>query len=556
MPTPNKCMLQTAYLQMKARGDEEGIKHLTSLINDRNISTRVAAAEARATLDVVLTHNTFTAHRMGTCTACTRAAKAADERAAAKGGKTAKKNDDLKAKQANSDIDPQVIFAAAQAGEDVHEVNPTYPVEPLAPGAKTRYTTDEEGNVLIKDLPLNTPLTMDDDLSPLLIHFGLNPAQYEVMKGTFSCWMQSASDGTGGRDVTYLYAAKFRKVGNAIEGLANADALKKWRSVLLKPIKPAKPTYKRSAGTVGTYSLWPSDLQLGKTRTIEAVENFRHGIVAGLDEAARLLDAGEPIEALHLGWGGDETEGVCNNYKNQPYTVELNQSEQLELDFDLRVWALKEALQLGLPLSASSVVSNHGEHTRNGGKDPETDKHDNSSTHVARQVRKLFAELEATTGRHHIDWTIGAHRDAHPGLVVNLSGELVYTSHGHIEKGRGGSTELRTKSAIENQLLGDIMAERRLIDVRLFVMAHYHHYYTIEDRGRVIMGLPALEAIRSSEYMQAQFGVHSPPGLLGMVVGKFDHRPYRHLNVFGTEVDRVPTLRAGIADRALSVIAG
>lgn len=547
MPTPNKCMLQTAYLQMRARGDEDGIKTLTSLLNDRSISTRVAAAEARANLDVILTHNTFTAHRMGTCAACTRATKAADDRAAAKGGKTAKKNEDLKAKQANSDIDPQVIFAAAQAGEDVHEVSPAYPFEPLAPGAKTRYSTDEEGNVLIKDLPLNTPLTMDDDLSPLLIHFGLNPAQYEVMKGTFSCWMQSASDGAGGRDVTYLYAAKFRKVGNAIKGVSNAEAIKKWRSVMLKTSAVRKPVFKASKGKPGTFTLWPSDLQLGKTGTAKAVDNFRSGIAEGLNEAARLIDSGDPIEGIHIGWGGDETEGVANNYGNQPYIIELDQSDQLELDFDLRMWAVKEALQLGLPLSVSSVISNHGEWSRNGGKDVVTTKNDNASTFVAKLQRKTCSELAAVSSFPEIDFTIGSETDIFPGIVLDLSGTKVYSSHGHIEKGRGGSTELRTKNAIEKQILGDVHSNRRLQDVRLYVMAHYHHHYLIEDRGYTILGLPALEDDEGSDYMFNQFGVFSPSGLLTAVVGDFPLRPYRNLNVFGKAHEKKPFVSARAA---------
>src|SRR5699024_1973024 len=105
----------------------------------------------------------------------------------------------------------------------------------------------------------------------------------------------------------------------------------------------------------------------------------------------------------------DETENVVNNYTNQTHTIELNRSQQLELDFDLRVWTLKQALTLGVPVSASSVVSNHGEWTRNGSKDPVTTRNDNASTHIARQVQKLFQELEAY-GVPAMEWTIGEER--------------------------------------------------------------------------------------------------------------------------------------------------
>lgn len=408
--------------------------------------------------------------------------------------------------------------------------------------AKPRMMATENGGVVLKDVPLYTPLLIDDDLSPLLVQFGLNPDRYEVERDTFSSWMQSASDGEGGRDLVYLYSAKFRRVGQVKPEASNRDTLERWRSVLMQPATVARPAFKAAEGTPGTYALWPSDLQLGKPGTAEAVENFQTGIREGLAECQRLVETGVPIEGIHIGWGGDETEGVCNNYANQSYLAELNLAEQLELDTDLRIWAVKEALALGLPLSCSSVVSNHGEWSRNGSKDVETTKSDNASTHIARQVKRLFDELEPHTGQH-IDWTIGGAHSSDPGLVVTLSGEPVYTSHGHIEKGSGGSTELRTKNAIEKQLLGDMLAERRLLDVRLFVMAHYHHHYLIEDRGRVIMGLPALEAEGSSDYMRSAYGVWSPSGVVGMVVGKFDQRPYRHLNVFGSKVTPAEPMR-------------
>lgn len=539
MATPNRCMLQTAFKQLKDRGDLEGIDRLAALVNDHTISTRAAAAEARANLDVILTHNTFTSHRNNTCTACLRAQAAVDK--AAKGDdKTAKKARKVQSKQAASDLDPQVVLAAAEAGADVHKVDPTYPEEALAPGSKTRMAQDEDGNITIKDLPLYQPLTIDDDLSPLLRHFGLNPDEYEVIKGTFSCWMQSASDGAGGRDVTYLYAARFRKVANVDPTMSNKEALKRWRTAMLKAPANRKPKFKASAGKPGTYTLWPSDLQLGKTGTAKAVENFQSGITEGLSEAQRLLDAGEPIEGIHIGWGGDETEGVANNYGNQSYIIELDQSDQLELDYDLRMWAIKEALQLGIPLSLSSVVSNHGEWTRNGGKDVLTTKNDNASTFIAKMVRKTTNELAATSGFPEIEWTIGAETDTLPGIVLDLSGTKVYSSHGHIEKGRGGSTELRTKNAIEKQILGDVHSNRRLQDVRLYVMAHYHHHYLIEDRGYTILGLPALEDDESSEYMFHQHGVFSPSGLVCAVVGDFDLRPYRNLNVFGRAHEKTP----------------
>ena len=115
-----------------------------------------------------------------------------------------------------------------------------------------------------------------------------------------------------------------------------------------------------------------ADPQLGKKRTAEAVENWKRGVLGHCAIIRRDVKAGCGPEAVHLAFMGDEHEGVCNSYTNQPHTIELNRNQQFALDFDLRVWTIRELLKLGLPLSVSSVISNHGEHTRNGGKDPVT----------------------------------------------------------------------------------------------------------------------------------------------------------------------------------------
>ena len=296
-------------------------------------------------------------------------------------------------------------------------------------------------------------------------------------------------------------------------------AMARWRDSLV--VKAQKPGIKHP----NTYLILIADPQLGKKNTDQAVVNWKTGVEQHVRQIEALQAAGQSPAGVHVAWMGDETEGVCNNYTNQPHTVELNLSQQLELDFDLRVWTLKQLIPLGIPISASSVISNHGAWTRNGGKDPVTTNGDNSSTYVARLVQKLFDEAEQFGGPH-IEWTIG---DSEPAVIVNLSGKDCYFSHGYIEKGRGGSTEIRTRDAINKQILGKT---DELGTVPLWYMAHYHHWYTNEFEGRTLFGCPALEAEKSSEYMLEQFGVWSPSGMMGMLVGSHTDRGWSHLNVF------------------------
>lgn len=373
----------------------------------------------------------------------------------------------------------------------------------------------------VNNVVVDTPIF--DDWTPVFELFKLDATVFEVVDDTVRCstWQQSARTADGDRDIVqlYSYSARFRRVTRDVIPQATVDA---WRTALIQD-RPTGPEVEIApASDAGTYLMLVADPQLGKKGTEEAVENWKRGVTGHLNAAKAL---GSTVSRIHVAFMGDETENVVNSYGNQPHTIELNRSQQLELDFDMRVWTFKEAAKLGLGLSASSVWSNHGLWTRNGGKDPVTTHSDNASTHIARQTKKLFDEL-APFGGPQIDWTIG---DVSPGVQIELSGVECYFSHGYIEKGRGGSSELRTKSAIERQILGKT---EELGTTSLWLMAHYHHYYSQEFEGRTLFGCPALEAEKSSEYMLDQYGVWSPPGMLGMVVGSTHDRGWSNLNVF------------------------
>lgn len=394
-------------------------------------------------------------------------------------------------------------------------------------GEEDRATGRDKGSVdvtpdgaTINNVVVTSPI--NDDWTAVFALFNLDATKFEVVDETvrMSTWQQSKRTDDGSRDGVQLYAysARFRRVDKE---MIPAASIERWRRALQR----TTPTAARKVSAGGTYLMLVADPQLGKKGTEEAVANWRRGVLGHLAEIRRLIASGVKVSGVHVAWQGDETEGVANNYGNQAHTIELNQSAQIELDFDLRVWTIKEVATLGLPISASSVISNHGEWTRNGSKEPVTSAGDNTSTHVARQVAKLFAELEQHGGPK-VDWTIGG---GDPAVVVRLSGVQCYFSHGYIEKGRGTSSETRTRAAIERQILGRTDA---LGKTPLWFFAHYHHSYSNEFEGRTVFGCPALEAERSSEYMLNQFGVWSPPGMLGMLIGGRAGRRWSHASVF------------------------
>lgn len=415
--------------------------------------------------------------------------------------------------------------------ETAEALKPEQVETPVEAGAGAGAVEVDPDGASLSRVVVTTPILEDGDWAPILEMFGLNPEHFEVVNDSVrmkSWWVARGSkkNDTWEPLQMYSYDARFRRVNKDMVPVAK---VKEWHETLLADEFftdfPDEQRMQPDAGVPTTYTILIADPQLGKKGTEEAVHNWQNGIQNHLLAIERLQYQGQHIEGVHVAFMGDEHENVVNSYTNQPHTVELNRSQQLELDYDLSVWTLKRVADLGLPISASSVISNHGLWTRNDSKDPVTSNNDNSSTYIRRQVAKLFNEL-VPFGGPVIDWTIG---DSSPGVVVDLSGVPAYFSHGFIEKGRGGSTETKVQNAIEKQILGDT---ERLGAVPLWFMAHYHHFYTNEFQDRTLFGCPALEALRSSEYMQDQYGVWSQPGMLGLLVGNHTSRKFSDVNVF------------------------
>jgi len=353
---------------------------------------------------------------------------------------------------------------------------------------------------VIKTGTVPEPIT---DWTDTIKLWGLDPEQFEVIQPvTMKAWGKPG-------EFRYSYAARIQKKEEVAKPIEDTLDIAGWRETLkAMSSNPAKKIY-NGAGL--TYTILVADPQIGKPGTQEALANWSNGIEGHSDRIRNLLDSGMPIDGIALAFMGDEHEGAVGNYSSQPYEVEMGYSKQIELDFDMRVWSIRQLLGFNLPMQISSVPSNHGEHTRFGSNKVLTSIYDNSSTMVATLAKKVF---EGTHVNDLLTWHIAEDRQ---DTNLDLSGIKANFTHGHIAHGSGTKTGgISSKNAIEKQILGRF---EEIGNTELFFTAHYHHFNTLEDRGRTFFGCPALEAEKSSRWFYDGSGVWSRPGMLGMAVG-------------------------------------
>lgn len=345
---------------------------------------------------------------------------------------------------------------------------------------------------------IETPVTNWDEH---LINWGLDPAVFEVIEPvTMKAW-----DTSNGRRFSYRARIQKKKISQELDAKIDIEG---WRQTLRNYVDfPAKTL----RGGELSYLILVADPQLGKPGTQESLNNWVRGIEGHLEKIHHLRSSGYPIANIALAFMGDEHEGVVGNYASQTYEAELNYSDQITLDFDTRVWSVRQLLDIGIPIQIASVPSNHGEHTRYGKAYPVTGPYDNSSTMVAELSKRVFDNSPAANL---LSWHIAKDRQ---DVNLELSGVNANFTHGHMSKGSGSVTGgIRSKSAIEKQILG---RTSELVNTSLFFSAHYHHFNVIEDRGRTFFGCPALEAEKSSQWIYDSSGTWSKPGMLGMVIG-------------------------------------
>lgn len=362
--------------------------------------------------------------------------------------------------------------------------------------------------------PLSEPI--GEDWGPVLRSFGLDPDVFEVEgdKVRMSKWQQSKRLENGDRDIVWMYSYKaiFKRRSNAGVSHSDFDALRasvaRW--------KPIRRTLGTGLGEPTTFVVNWADWQLGKSAgggVAATVDRVHQAFESTEKRIKDLRKLGRNIDKILISNMGDPTEGCDGNYASQMFTVELTQRQQLLLALDLWTTGIKSISNVsnGAEVTFLSVLSNHGEWMRRGGKAATSDS-DSADGFLADTLQRIF------DGTDHVNkWVI-----PHDEMVIqeDVSDVPVAFTHGHKMSGK----ELEWLRGQSIKLLRDYGKEPKL-----WVTAHKHHLKT-EDMGPWWrFQCPSLDG--GSKWFEDLAGVWSSPGTLTMLVGKHDSRYWSDMEV-------------------------
>jgi len=384
--------------------------------------------------------------------------------------------------------------------------------EPNEQQSKARATVGLDGGV-IETGTLVKPIDLASDWNAVLISFGLDPTIFQVAGDSvrMSKWQSSKRLENGDRDLIWLYSyrASFTRRTQPVLADTELDAMR-------KQVAKWKPTVRKqmlSDQIPSTLVVCLADLQLGKSAG--GVDATVNRVLAGFDATVKRVDElrriGRNIEGVCLANMGDIIEGCQGQYASQLHTVSLNLRQQLKLALDLFSKGVVTFSQLAAKVEVISLLSNHGEWQRFGGKSITGDS-DNADGHVA-DTTKLILENHPATG--HIKWTI-PHDEM--SVMSVLSGVAVAFTHGH--KMTGKPFEF-----LRGQSLRLLYEEGKAPD--LWVSGHFHHLNITDFGAFTHLQCPSNDG--GSKYFTDTTGKWSTAGTLSFLVG--EHTPLKFSDV-------------------------
>ena len=361
------------------------------------------------------------------------------------------------------------------------------------------------------------PTPLNGDWNAVLRSFGLDPDVFEVVDDTvrMSKWQSSKRLENGDRDLVWLYAYRARFRRKSVTALADAD-VERIRAEVAKWKPVSRAVSAQSDAIPSTMVVCWADQQLGKSAgggVESTVDRILDGFDATILRVKELRKIGRNIQEIAIVNMGDPIEGCDGNYASQLFTVELTQRQQLLLALDLWAQGVRRLGSLAERAKFISVLCNHGEWMRRGGKSVTSDS-DNAGGFLTDALKRV---LEGRPEAENLGWVI-----PHDEMVTTaeLSGVKVAFTHGH--KISGKEVEW-----LRGQSIRILREEGREPDI--WVTAHRHHLQ-VEDFGPWYrFQCPSNDG--GSKWYTDMTGNWSTAGTLTFLVGKHDPRGWSDMAV-------------------------
>jgi hypothetical protein len=361
------------------------------------------------------------------------------------------------------------------------------------------------------------PTEMGGDWNAVLRGFGLDPDIFEIVDDTvrMSKWQSSKRLENGDRDIIWLYSYKARFKRKNLTALPDTEIdnirtyVQKWKPVP-KTVTPI------SAEKGSTLVVCWADQQLGKSAgggTDATVERIMDSYQATIQRVKDLRKIGRNIEKIAIVNMGDPVEGCDGNYASQLFTVELTQRQQLLLAIDLWAQGIRQLSPLAEEAEFISVLCNHGEWMRRGGKAVTSDS-DNAGGFLTDAVKRV---LDGRPETDKLKWNI-----PHDEMITTsvLSGVKVAFTHGH--KISGKEVEW-----LRGQSIKILREEGREPDI--WVTAHKHHLQVQDFGPWYRFQCPSNDG--GSKWYTDMSGNWSTPGTLTFLVGNHDPKGWSDMAV-------------------------
>jgi len=360
------------------------------------------------------------------------------------------------------------------------------------------------------------PTELTGDWDSVLRSFGLDPDVFEIADDTvrMSKWQSSKRLENGDRDLIWLYSYKARFKRKSLTALPESeiDEIRKYVSKW----KPTPKVISSSDGLPSTLVVCWADQQIGKSAGggVDAtVQRILDSFDATVNRVKELRKCGRNIERIAIVNMGDPVEGCDGNYASQLFTVELTQRQQLLLALDLWAQGVRRLSSLAEQSEFISVLCNHGEWMRRGGKSVTTDS-DNAGGFLTDALQRILS------GRPEVEnmkWVI-----PHDEMVTTsiLSDVKVAFTHGH--KINGKEVEW-----LRGQSIRVLREEGREPDI--WVTAHRHHLQVQDFGAWYRFQCPSNDG--GSKWYTDMTGNWSTAGTLTFLVGKHDPKGWSDMAV-------------------------